>query len=237
MRSPAIEQLLADGDSSRGGRQFLLLGVVRAALGVIFLVLPLTLFAQSEPGPTIRITILVYNYVHVSPATLAAAEREANKILGAAGAQAAWIECLDQPSAPDSNGLCQKGWTAQVPGLRLISGANKYEDAEFASTAIPVLSTVYYEKITRRARRENADAGLPVILGCVMAHELGHLLLGDPGHSATGVMQPRWGHFQIHQALTGNLLFTHRQEIRIQAQARVLASLHVADPPFSRPTP
>jgi hypothetical protein len=179
-----------------------------------------------------------YNYVHVSHATLAAAEREANKILGAAGAQAAWIECLDQPLTLDAKDLCQKGWTAQIPGLRLISGSNKFQDAEFASTAIPVLSTIYYEKIARRAHRENADAGLPVFLGCVVAHELGHILLGDPVHSASGIMQPEWGHPQIHQALTGNLLFTRQQATRIQAQVHLLANLRpTADPALPSSTP
>ena len=238
MRPPAIDQLPAARATQHGHQCVLRLGVVQAALGVVFLALSLPLHAQSEPAPATTITVLVYNYVHVSPAALAAAEREANKILGAAGAQAAWIECLDQPLAPDSKDLCQKGWTAQIPGLRLISGTNKFQDAEFASTAIPVLSTIYYEKVARRAHRDNADADLPVFLGCVMAHELGHLLLGYPGHSATGIMQSQWGHPQMRQALTGNLLFTRQQATRIQAQARLLASLRpAADPAFPPPTP
>jgi len=126
----------------------------------------------------------------------------------------------------------------QTPGLRLISGANKFQNAEFASTAILVFSTIYYEKVARRAHRESADADLPVFLGCVMAHELGHLLLGYPGHSATGIMQPQSGRPQIRQALTGNLVFTRQQAARIQAQARLLAGLRpAADPAFPQPTP
>ena len=238
MRSPAGDQLLAARTTQHADRRTLRPGVVQVAFGVIFLILSLPLHARSEPAPATTITVLVYNYVHVSHATLAAAEREANKILGAAGAQAAWIECLDQPLTLDAKDLCQKGWTAQIPGLRFISGSNKFQDAEFASTAIPVLSTIYYEKIARRAHRENADAGLPVFLGCIVAHELGHILLGDPVHSATGIMQPQWGHPQFHQALTGNLLFTRQQATRIQAQARLLASLRpTSDPALPSSTP
>src|ERR1700720_1317167 len=247
MRSPSGDQLLAARTTQYADRPTLRPGIVQVAFGVIFLILSLPLhvsalsearFQKSEPAPATTITVLVYNYVHVSHATLAAAEREANKILGAAGVQAAWIECLDQPLTLDAKDLCQKGWTAQIPGLRLISGSNKFQDAEFASTAIPVLSTIYYEKIARRAHRENADAGLPVFLGCIMAHELGHILLGDPVHSATGIMQAQWGHPQIHQALTGNLLFTRQQATRIQAQTRLLASLRpTADPALPSSTP
>jgi len=223
----------------RGHQSILRLSLVQVALGLVFLAFPLSLHAQSEPGPATTITVLVYNYVRVSPGMLAAAEREANKILGAAGAWATWVDCLERPVAPDSKELCSKGWTAQTPGLRLIPGTNKFRGAEYGYTAIPVLATIYYEKIARRAHRDNADPDLPVLLGCVMAHELGHLLLGDPGHSATGIMQPQWGRLQIRQALTGNLLFTRQQGDRIQAQARMLASL----PPiptgaaFPPPTP
>jgi hypothetical protein len=161
----------------------------------------------------------------VPSATLVAAEGEANKILGGAGAHVDWVHCLDATPPRDKRELCDGGMTPQTPNLRLISGSNKFQEAEFGYTAIPVLITIYYEKIVRRAHRDSADAELPVMLGCVMAHELGHLLLRAPGHSAKGVMQPGWGAAQIHQALTGNLLFTKDQAVRIQSQARILASL------------
>jgi hypothetical protein len=138
MRSPAGDHLLAARTTQHVDRRTLRPAVVQVAFGVIFLILSLPLHTRSEPAPATTITVLVYNYVHVSHATLAAAEREANKILRAAGAQAAWIECLDQPLAMDAKDLCQKGWTAQIPGLRFISGSNKFQDAEFGSTAIPV---------------------------------------------------------------------------------------------------
>jgi hypothetical protein len=224
-------------DSTQPGYQRLLrLSLVQAALGLAFFVFSLPLPAQSEPMPTTAVVILVYNYVRISPATLAAAELQANNILGVAGVQADFIECWE-PVAPDSRDLCQKGWTAQTPGLRFISGVNKFQEAEFAETAIPVLSTIYFEKVARRVHRENADANLSAFLGCVMAHELGHLLLGNPGHSATGIMQPQWGSPQMRQALTGNLLFTRQQAVRIQTKARLLASLRPAAGPTFPATP
>jgi hypothetical protein len=70
-----------------------------------------------------------------------------------------------------------------------------------------------------------------------MAHELGHLLLDDPNHSITGIMQPQFGSPQMRQALTGNLLFTRQEATRIQAKARLLASLPPsADPVFPPPS-
>jgi hypothetical protein len=104
-------------------------------------------------------------------------------------------------------------------------GANKFQDAQFGYTAIPVLVTIYYEKVLRRAQRDHSPAELPILLGCVIAHELGHLLLQAPGHSTRGIMQPQWSTVQIRQALMGKFQFSHEEAVRIQSQARILASL------------
>ena len=187
---------------------------------------PTPLQAQAPASDsTTTLTVLVYNYVQLPPGTLAAGQRVANQILAAAGARADWIDCGSTLPRANPKDLCQNGWTPQTPALRFISGANKHRQAEFGHTAIPVLATIYYEKITRRAQRDNSNPELAILLGCVIAHELGHLLLAEPGHSATGIMQPEWGNAQIHQALTGNFLFTRDQAVRIQSQTRMLASL------------
>jgi hypothetical protein len=195
-----------------------------AAIAGVCLALSLPLHAQSGPGSATTVTVFVYNFVGVPPGILVAAERHADKILRAAGAKIEWISC-PQDNAPDSPEPCGRGWAMQTPGLRLISGANKSQSMQFGYTAIPIYSTIYYERIADRAHRDRADSDLPVLLGCVIAHELGHLLLRSPDHSAKGIMQPVWGTAQVHQALTGNLLFTADQSVRIQNQAHFLASL------------
>jgi hypothetical protein len=45
----------------------------------------------------------------------------------------------------------------------------------------------------------------------VMAHELGHLLLGINAHSSTGIMRPVWNDDDIVAASKGNLYFTQAQ--------------------------
>jgi hypothetical protein len=236
MRTPISTRQVATSSIPSSHQRRLRLTLVRAALGLVALVFSLPLHAQSEPAAT-TIIVLVYNYVGVPHSTLVGAERVANRVLATAGTQADFVECLEQPVAPASKDLCQRGWTTQTPGLRFISGSNKFQEAEFGETAIPVLSTIYYEKVARRAHRDNADADLPVLLGCVISHELGHLLLGQSGHSATGIMQPQWGRTQLRQAQTGNLVFTREQATRIQAQAGLLASLRIAEPAFPPPKP
>jgi hypothetical protein len=38
-------------------------------------------------------------------------------------------------------------------------------------------------------------------------------------------MQPQWSTVQIRQALMGKFQFSHEEAVRIQSQARILASL------------
>lgn len=135
-----------------------------------------------------------------------------------------WVHCLEKLPSSDSKELCQRGRSAQTPGLRLLSGhvTGMYEDRQFSFAAIPVLATVNYESIAAWYGRDDARYVLPIMLGCVMAHELGHLLLRDPGHSTIGIMQPRLGNEQMRQTLTGRLRFTSQQAKLIREHALTL---------------
>lgn len=55
------------------------------------------------------------------------------------------------------------------------------------------------------------------LLGNVIAHELGHLLLPGEGHSSGGIMTATWDYSQIQDAIAGTLLFQPNQVRRIQA--------------------
>jgi hypothetical protein len=55
------------------------------------------------------------------------------------------------------------------------------------------MADAYFQAIQATSEQHHGDSG--VLLGFVMAHELGHLLLG-PGHTPDGVMQGKWGQKQ-----------------------------------------
>jgi hypothetical protein len=104
--------------------------------------------------------------------------------------------------------------------LRVLSEPtkNRFQDTVFGIAVVPILASVYYDYALRTAERDNAAFEAPIILGCVIAHEVGHLLLGTNSHSGSGVMQQRWERRQIRQAMTGTLLFTPEQAKLIQAE-------------------
>jgi hypothetical protein len=185
---------------------------------------PETAFAaENDPIPTI--TVQIYNYSQASPAVLVGAEREAGRILDTAGLRAVWLECPVGPSTDDPQGPCHKAAEATDIRLRVLGAAmhNKFQDTVFGFTVHPVLASVYYDYALRRAKSDDAEFELPIILGCVIAHELGHLLLGPNGHSAGGIMQGEWGPKQLHLALMGGLLFTSQQSKLLRRAARARA--------------
>jgi hypothetical protein len=63
------------------------------------------------------------------------------------------------------------------------------------------------------------------MLGCAIAHEVGHLLLGPSSHSAGGIMRGEWGPKELQLALMGKLLFASQQSKLIRAEARRRMSL------------
>jgi hypothetical protein len=159
-----------------------------------------------------------------SPAILAGAEREAGRILGRAGLQAVWLACPVGPSTPGPQTQCERAPEAADLRLRVLAAPvqNKFQDTVFGFTVHPVLASVYYEYAARRAKTDDAEFEAPIILGCAIAHELGHLLLGTNSHSDEGIMQPRWETTQFRQLTMGTLLFTTDQSklMLVEAAAR-----------------
>ncbi len=196
-------------------------GVVAGLLGITGLAFPGHALAGDEPP---AITILVANYSQASPAILASAESEAGRILEQSGLRASWIECSVGPSTISTQDPCQKAPEANGIRLRILPAPvlDKFQDSVFGFAVHPVLASVYYEFASRRARSDDAEFELPIILGCVMAHELGHLLLGSNSHSDKGIMLPRWEVNQVRQLMMGRLLFTPDQSnlMRLEARAR-----------------
>jgi hypothetical protein len=62
------------------------------------------------------------------------------------------------------------------------------------------------------------------LLGHVMAHEMGHLLLPNGAHASTGVMRQEWDKTQAKNAATGLLTFTPDEASVIRERLRASAS-------------
>ena len=163
---------------------------------------PATAFA-SETNNGSGITVLVFNFRQAPAETLVKAEKEAGRILEHAGVPVTWRDC------PTGDEPCQKG-LGRVFFLAMMAGPvqNKFLDTISGYALLPDhLAAVYYDYLPRMPGGESNKNDTSVVLGCVIAHELGHLLLGARGHSIAGVMQAHWGIEQMQRAVMSNLFF------------------------------
>jgi hypothetical protein len=70
------------------------------------------------------------------------------------------------------------------------------------------------------------------ILGQVVAHELGHLLLGRGAHSRGGIMEPNWRPKDLDKILQRRMTFPRGQTEQIHAQVLArIAAASAACPP------
>ena len=66
------------------------------------------------------------------------------------------------------------------------------------------------------------------MFGSVMAHELGHLLLGLNSHSVKGLMRARWGRDELQRMGMGTLLFLPEQGKRMRARIADASSARIS---------
>jgi hypothetical protein len=167
--------------------------------------------AEAQLGPWPSIPVIAYNHASASADVFAAAKSLLERIFAAAGVDIRWVD----PAAPGPN-------TASA--LRLLVRRSEEKSKTQMGKAFTDhpecgggTAFVFYAAVLHQAHREGQDpAGL---LAYAMAHELGHLLLPAPGHSATGVMRPLWDGDDLGHIRNRTLAFTAAQAAMIARRA------------------
>ena len=167
----------------------------------------------------LRITVRIQDYAQVAPKILEGAQRQAAAILGEPGIEVVWVDCTRTglPSEP----LCLKPLGAIDLVLRILPQAMAdqapFHDEVFGFAAISTdqrpsfLASVFYHRV--QALSDALGYSRAAMLGDVMAHEIGHLLLRTSAHSAFGIMRARL----TRDDLLRPLGFTPTQSLIIRA--------------------
>jgi len=191
------------------------LAIVVGLIGAMGFGSPESAYATTATlSPTV--TIRVYNYTQASPVLLAGAEREAGLIFAKAGLKVVWFDCSPGHPTTVPQDFCVDQAATDI-SLRILPVPIRLPETVFGFAVHPDLASVYYARALHLAEHDAAESEAHIILGCAMAHEVGHLLLGSNSHSVSGVMQARWERKHIRQALMGAMLFTPDQGRRLQA--------------------
>jgi hypothetical protein len=175
-------------------------------------------FAGAEKNP--QLTVFVYNYAGVPERVLNQAERITEKIYMSARVGISWKDCTRPVEEGEGQDKCSRSDPA-VFSLRIVHRSLNLQEEDFGiaflgSDGMGQQADVFYLSIERL--EQNSSLGAPAILGHVMAHELGHLLLGSRSHSNLGIMQARWTSSQLRGISMGQLTFDRRQSEVIRAR-------------------
>lgn len=175
--------------------------------------------ADSTERDSSQVTVLVINSARVAPAILRQAERESARIFLSAGIEILWVNC--GPDSPEA-GCPEVGGVNQFV-LHIVPQATTFTDSVFGVAFLGEngrgrYGDVFFDGIA--AMKEQPPGGDSQLLGAVMTHELGHLLLGAHSHSPVGIMMPVWNPDGLRRIRMGNLFFTSEESSRIRARIR-----------------
>jgi len=179
--------------------------------------------AQEASAPSLEITISVHDYADAPPLRLAAAEAEARRIFGLAGVKTVWISC--SPKLEESEPADCFTVDATHLMLKILSGkttAHVRDRDDVLGSALLADNGVGYYAYAFLGHIEMLEQhlGFPV-LGYVLAHEIGHLLVGSNSHSVNGIMSAHWNGSELRRISEGNLLFLPDESRMLRKRLRL----------------
>lgn len=181
--------------------------------------------ARADEGSPM-ITVLVNDSARVDHRLLEEGETEAGRIFHAAGVDISWVNCIGSKEV----GRCRVEPGVNEFVVHIVMSGKTSSDSVFgvafvAADGTGKYSDVFFGRIKRQS--EKSELSVERLLGYVIAHELGHLLLGNRSHSRWGIMMPSWRQAELQEAKMGVLLF-HEEQARLM-RTRIEGAVKVAN--------
>lgn len=176
-----------------------------------------------------HLTIRLYNLANVPEKTLHPALSMAGRLLEQTGIVTNW-----QPGCADSSEGrmtdVSSSWSRPAPDSR------GYVVARFENASLPTVyagmtgyalpfaregihATVFYDRVEKLWTRSTSMPTISTILGAVLAHEIGHVLLGSREHAGQGIMKSHWEDPEFRLLACGLFGFSRENAVRMLAGA------------------
>jgi hypothetical protein len=173
-----------------------------------------------------QMNVAVCNLDGVRDAIVAKAKTETELVFRSAGVTIVWRDCDVFPTPAEQE---REPWfivrlrTGKPPLTVGPASLDVMGKAFVEEHGGGTMADAYFQAVQATSAQHRGDSG--VLLGFVMAHELGHLLLGA-GHTPDGVMQAAWSQKQMDALRQRWLRFTQEGAARIR---RALESRTASD--------
>ena len=178
-----------------------------------------TLLALTPPSvaENPRVSVLVYDDAQVPADTLTRAEQRAATIFSSAGLNVIWVNCIHGGAAACDPFFDPLSFVLLIAPDAAPSTADAIFGVAFLGPDGTGRNTdVFWKKVQELQTNSKVDTA--ILLGCVMAHEMGHLLLGPNAHAVSGIMQPHWQDWELRNMSMGTLRFLPEQGRRMRAR-------------------
>jgi hypothetical protein len=192
----------------------------RALVATVGILAGLASAAAAVPEATRLLPVRTYDAYGVAPGDMAAAHTTAQVLLKDAGIDIGWRECQARERSTSSNLSCDEAVDTTEVLVRIASGASRSNDGALGYSLIDSsqhsgsLVTILADRIEATVARTHVDAG--TLLGRVIAHEIGHLLIGTTRHSRTGLMRARWLDDELQRNMASDWRFATDDALRLR---------------------
>ncbi len=164
------------------------------------------------------VTVRVYNHASLAPEVLVRARDTVARIFHDSGIQVTWLE----PSAaqPANAVVVRVIVRRNCDGFACGSGVMgaTLGDAQ----AIGRTAYVFKDRVLQTAQMRHQD--VTQVLAYVIAHEMGHVLLPRPAHTAQGLMRADWNGDDLRHIAIDALRFTTAQAAQMRAMLATTSS-------------
>lgn len=176
------------------------------------------IFSAAALSAGVKMNVSVCNLGDLPPSIVARAEAQAAAVFSSIDIEVVWTEC---GSGPASQKAASERWftvrlrSDAAPKMAGPSSLDAMGRAYVTDEYRGNLADAYYRTVKSAAVASDSDPG--ALLGCVIAHELGHLLLG-PGHVPGGIMRAGWKSADLDAVRKRALKFNSAQSERIRTE-------------------
>jgi hypothetical protein len=178
--------------------------------------LSVTALCRAAPAERLQLTVRLQVYAGAET-VVQRAQQDAADIFRAVGIELRWLSDMDDVKLSDINlvilpeRMARNLRTNSHPFGLAVPGGRAY---------------IFMDRL--KAFANNEMVNVRRLLGPVMAHEIGHLLLGPDSHHTMGIMHERWRAAELKHALMGSLTFTPQQGQTMRTHVRTRAQCETA---------
>jgi hypothetical protein len=178
---------------------------------VVALSAPERAAAAVDPEPSDAVRVRIIDEASVEQAVLNEALGEAIRIYRSLSIEFVWMHAEDR--------MHEREFIIKI--VRKSLGGSTATDRALGITPMSGdhgghHSWLFYQRIEDRAKVLTLSCG--ALLGAVLAHEIGHLLLPKDSNSDSGLMRRTWDRQYMQRAMWGVLKFSPKEEALIRSK-------------------